>query len=91
MVHKIKFDFITRPSKISGNHIGVAEHAHLLGHFLFLGGWFLEFQTIMSLHVQELSSPRRLNAKDKDTTIPHNVSNCSNKGTSNPGKLVPSL
>ena len=92
MVHRIKYDFITTPSKIWGYHIRVAEHTHLLGcDPVFLGVWFLAFQTIVYLHVQGLSSPRMLDPKDKYTTTPHNVSNCSNKGTTNPGQLVPSL
>jgi hypothetical protein len=92
MVHRTKFDFITTPSKILGYHIRVAEHAQLLGcDPVFLGAWFLAFQTIMCHCVQGLSSQERLDPKDKDTTVPHNVSNCSNKGTTNPGQLVPSL
>jgi hypothetical protein len=87
------FDFITTQSMIWGYRIRVAQHAHLLGcDILFLGGWFLVFQTIMCLHVQALSSLRRLDPKGKDTTVPHNVSNCSNKCTSNPGRPeVPSV
>lgn len=91
MAQRTKFDFITTPSEIWGYPCGVAEDTNLLGcDAVSFGGWFQTFESIRCLHVQGSSSPRKLDPKDKDATILHNVSNFSPSGTSHPRRLVPS-